>query len=88
MPTDRYKVRVEKTVTEQVTDDAATGLNACAARHYNGVTLRLAAKKIGCSASYLCDLENGRRSWGGKLGQKYLDWCESLPYPKGGEVDA
>jgi hypothetical protein len=79
------KVRVEKTVTVQVTDGAATGLNAAAVRRYNGVTFRLAAKKIGCSAAYLCDLENGRRPWGGKLGRKYLDWCESLPYSKGDE---
>ncbi len=59
-------------VTKMVIDAKATGANAKAARIKRGWTFREAAKHTGCSFAYLSDLEAGNRSWGGKIGQRYL----------------
>jgi hypothetical protein len=36
-----------------------------------GTTLRATARIMGISASYLCDLENGRRNWTQELATRY-----------------
>lgn len=65
------KIIVTKEVSKEVIDKAATGSRAKAARLARGWTYRQAAAKLDCSFSYLADLENGIRSWTGKIGKRY-----------------
>ena len=48
------------------------GLAARYQREQRGLILREAARRIGATAAYLCDLEHGRRTWGGKKARAYL----------------
>lgn len=56
-----------KLVTRKVTvtevDNDNTGRLAKEYRKAAGFSLRAVARKIGVSAPYICDLENGHRSW-------------------------
>lgn len=52
-------------------DNPATGSRARMAREKLGLGIRGAAKLVGCSPSYIADLESGRRAWTGKLAQHY-----------------
>jgi transcriptional regulator with XRE-family HTH domain len=42
----------------------------------NGQTLRAVARKMGFTASYICDLEQGRRAWSESLKKAYLKALE------------
>jgi len=48
-------------------DSSAIGETMRRARRGAGLTLAIIAKRGGVTASYLCDLENGRRHWGPEL---------------------
>lgn len=48
------------------------GKRARKARACLGLSQREAARRIGATAAYLCDLEYGRRAWGGKKARAYL----------------
>ena len=53
-------------------DYRTLGKRARKARLSLGLSLREAARRIGATAAYLCDLEYGRRAWGGKKAGAYL----------------
>ena len=66
-----------KTRTVEVIDQHATGEAVWTERKSRRLTLRECGRKLGVSASYVCDLENGRRNWGSPIGKKYLALMES-----------
>lgn len=55
----------------KVQDDKLLGLSLGGKRESMGATLRSLAKIMGYSASYICDLEHGRRRWSAGLEKKY-----------------
>ena len=63
---------VSREVTSIQVDDRETGRTVRAEREKIGWRLREAATKSGTSLSYICDLENGRRSWTAPQALKYL----------------
>jgi transcriptional regulator with XRE-family HTH domain len=78
---------VSKTVSKVVIDDKATGENIRTVRLIKGLSLREAGAKLGCSCAYLCDLENGRRSWGGRKGKGYIALAELWAHGSGKATD-
>ncbi len=48
------------------------GLRVRRERLRRGIALRKMAKLLRVSASHLCDMELGRRSWNGPAGRRYL----------------
>ena len=55
-----------------VIDPAATGRKAREARETKGLKLREAARALGFCASYISELELGKRNWDGKAARKYV----------------
>lgn len=53
--------------TGYVTDPKVEGAEMRAKRTKRGIGLREAARRVGVSPAYLCDLEHGRRRWSQKL---------------------
>jgi len=53
-------------------DDRDIGERMRKLRQKRGLSLRDAAKKMQVTASYLCDLELGRRRWRAELQNGYL----------------
>jgi len=53
-------------------DDRDIGKRMRKLRQKRGLSLRDAAKKMQVTASYLCDLELGRRRWRAELQNGYL----------------
>jgi transcriptional regulator with XRE-family HTH domain len=53
-------------------DHHAIGNAIRKARLKAGLTLREAARRSGCSAAHLCDIEYGRRAAGGPKGRKIM----------------
>lgn len=64
--------------TGRCMDHAATGNMWRQARLVKGVTLRSIAREMGLSASYISDLELGRRKWSTSLCQRYAVALEVL----------
>lgn len=62
--------------TGTIPDDRAMGAAMRQRREAAGLSLYDLAKKLGLSASYLCDLELGRRQWSGTNIERYE---EALP---------
>lgn len=62
--------------TGHVLDHKTIGRRMQAARHAKGVSLRVMAKRIGVSHSYLCLLEKGQRHWPWKLQNRFLGVLE------------
>jgi transcriptional regulator with XRE-family HTH domain len=60
-------------ITKQVSviDNKKTGEAARRERAFNNVSLRSVCKKMGISAAYLSDLENGKRGWRQELVDKF-----------------
>lgn len=54
------------------TDLFKLGRAARVRRMERKLKLREAARRIDATAAYLCDLEYGRRAWGGKKARAYL----------------
>lgn len=52
------------------------GARARLARGEQGLGLRELARLLGCSVSYLSDLERGLRAWSGPVAQAYLRLLE------------
>jgi predicted transcriptional regulator len=57
--------------TGKVIDDKALGRELNKKRMAKGVKLREVAREMKFSASYICDLEKGRRQWSADLEKKY-----------------
>lgn len=57
--------------TGEIHDDIVLGMRLRKSRETAGVTLREAAKRMGITPAYLCDLEHGRRSWSVTLQEKF-----------------
>ena len=62
----------------RVPDNAATGKLMCEARKRAGLTLRELARRLGQSASFISDLELGRRGWNEK---RIEQWASVLGTP-------
>lgn len=54
---------VFKTKTARELDHVLTGVRVRMERSARGISLRALARRAGLSASYLSDLERGRRNW-------------------------
>ena len=54
-------------------DDKVLGRTMRARRTAKGLLLRELAARLGLTASYLCDLELGRRAWTGLNIKRYED---------------
>ena len=59
-------------VTLERVDSHKTGAALREMRLRRKVTVRTMAKRLGISASYLCDLEHGHRNWGKRRHDEYL----------------
>ncbi len=59
-------------------DDVETGRELRGVRDYLGVEQRAVAKAMKLSASYLSDLERGRRNWSGDLVRRYREALETV----------
>lgn len=57
----------------RVTDHKETGNLAKTARVAAGLALREVARRMGVSATFVCDLEKGRRNWNEKVLESYRD---------------
>jgi len=57
--------------TGKIKDDKIIGENCKKLRNECGKSLREVGKKMGFSASYICDLEHGRRIWSSNLVESY-----------------
>jgi transcriptional regulator with XRE-family HTH domain len=62
-----------QTKTKMVIDNIATGKMARIARENKNHSLRAIAKRLGFSASYLSDLELGRRNWTEEVARKFTE---------------
>ena len=60
-----------------IDDHEATGRTAQERRWSMGVGLRELARRMGLSASYVCDLEHGRRAWNEDRIRRYVDGLEA-----------
>jgi len=57
--------------TGTIQDDKILGAQLKKKREKAGLPLREVARQMGLSASYICDLEHGRRSWSADLKKRY-----------------
>lgn len=57
--------------TRPIIDHVQTGIKIRMHRYSKGVTMEETARRMGISASYLCDLELGRRHWCEALVARY-----------------
>lgn len=59
--------------TRPIIDHVETGMKIRMHRYSKGVTMEEAARRMGISDSYLCDLELGRRHWSEELVHRYQE---------------
>ena len=59
--------------TGRLPDDRVMGAQMRERRQRAGLSLRALAKRLGLTASYLSDLERGRRHWSAKNVKRYAD---------------
>jgi transcriptional regulator with XRE-family HTH domain len=62
----------------EVVDHRATGEAAARAREAQQLSMRAVAASLGCTPSYICDLEAGHRNWTSPVGQKYAEYLKKL----------
>ena len=62
--------------TGKILDQAAIGSEMRALRNSARLTGREVSRRLKLSASYLSDLELGRRNWSGDLIERYTEACK------------
>ena len=66
--------------TVRVTDHQATGWYWCKRRQGLGMPLHMLARRLGCSMTYLHDLEHGNRNWNeereGRYREGLIAWAQ------------
>lgn len=62
--------------TGEVPDHAALGAEMREVRLRTALSQREVARRMGISAPYLCDLENGARNWRDELIESFRKACE------------
>ena len=62
---------IQKTI--EVPDNAATGLALRTMRRKVPLSLREVARRMGITAPYLCDLEQGKRGWTNDLAKRFQE---------------
>ncbi len=70
-------IRYKRTVVEEI-DQVATRDAITALRQKKGLSLRKVAHAAGFSASYFCDLTNGRRNYTPETAKRIINAIASL----------